>query len=86
MKRYLNPVTESTYFVGSTTTIKALYKSIDRASKKGNTGMCPLFFDFPCFRESKMVYALCVDHNGFMTVINSDTMLSMIVSGEVTEF
>lgn len=85
MKRYFDSCTESTYLVGEATEIKALYKSITRAAKNGNTGLCPRFLDFPVFNENRRIYALCVDFAGYVTVINSDTMLSLILSGDVSE-
>lgn len=91
MKRYysVNPETGaiSDYYVGHTSDIKALYKAICRASRKGNTFMYPFFCDFPVFSPNKEIYALCVDtgNDWNVTIINSDTMLSMIVDGFVKE-
>lgn len=77
----------SFYYVGKTADIKALYKAICRASRKGNTYMFPLFCDFPVFNPNKEIYALCVDtEDGWsVTVLNSDTMLALIVGGFVKE-
>lgn len=91
MKKYysVNPETGalSFYYVGHTSDIKALYKAICRASHKGNTFMFPLFNDIPVFSSNKEIYALCVDteNDWNVTVINSDTMLSLIVDGFVKE-
>lgn len=85
----VNPETGalSFYYVGATSDIKTLYKAICRASRKGNTYMFPLFCDFPAFSPNKEIYALCVDteNDWNVTVINSDTMLSLIVDGVVRE-
>lgn len=85
----VNPETGalSFYYVGHTSDIKALYKAICRASRKGNTFMFPLFCDFPVCSPSKEVYALRVDTENYwaVTVVNSDTMLSMIVDGIAKE-
>lgn len=77
----------SFYYVGKTADIKTLYKAICRAARKGNTYMFPLFSDFPAFNPNKEIYALCVDteNDWNMTIINSDTMLSLIVDGVVRE-
>lgn len=91
MKRYVDYEPEtgaiSDYYVGHTADIKTLYKAIRRASNKGNTCMYPMFCDFPVFNPNKEVYALCVDtEEGWaVNVLNSDTMLSLIVSGVVKE-
>lgn len=85
----INPETGaiSLYYVGHTADIKTLYKAIRRSSNKGNTCMYPMFCDFPVFNPNKEVYALCVDtEEGWaVNVLNSDTMLSLIVSGVVKE-
>lgn len=70
------------YYVGATSNIKALYKSIRR---NRHTNLCQKYCDTPKFSESKSMYALCIDELGFVTVINSDTMLSMIIDGLVQE-
>lgn len=64
------------YYVGKTADIKAMYKSIARNK---STDMCPLFCDFPKFSEYRQVYALCIDENNYITIINSDTMLAILL-------
>ena len=85
----INPETGaiSLYYVGHTADIKTLYKAIRRASNKGNTCMYPMFCDLPALSLNKEVYALCVDtENGWsVTILNSDTMLALIVDGVVKE-
>lgn len=71
---------DSIYYVGSTADIKAMYKSIARNQ---NTDIRPYFCDAPKFSESRQIYALCIDKDGWMTVVNSDTMLSLILAGDV---
>jgi hypothetical protein len=39
----------------------------------------------PRFDERKRVYAVCIDEDNMMTVSNSDTVLSMIIDGEIVE-
>lgn len=73
-------VDDSIYYVGTTADIKAMYKSIARNL---NTDIKPYFCESPKFSESRQVYALCIDKDGWMIIINSDTMLSFIISGEV---
>lgn len=71
---------DSMYYVGSTANIKAMYKSIAR---NRNTEISPMFCEAPKFSESRQVYALCIDKDNWMTVVNSDTMLSLILAGDV---
>ncbi|MCM1327305.1 MAG: hypothetical protein NC249_11860, partial [Lachnoclostridium sp.] len=66
------------YYVGATADIKAMYKSIARNK---NTEISPMFCDAPKFSEQKQVYALCIDKDNWLTVVNSDTMLSLILEG-----
>ena len=85
MKVYSANDFTSAYYVGTTTEIKTLYKSIIKSSAKGNCNLCPGFCDFPRFSPSREIYALSIDCDGYVTVLNSDTMLSLIVSGYVRE-
>lgn len=75
----------SFYYVGATSDIKTLYKAIRRASYKGSTNYWPYDVNSPKFSPYKSVYALCVEGDGSVHVINSDTMLSLIVDGVVRE-
>lgn len=68
------------YYVGETADIKALYKSIRRNKW---TNLVPLFVESPKFSENKSVYALCIENDKYVSVVNSDTMLHMIITGEV---
>lgn len=84
---YINQETGevSFYYVGATSDIKTIYKAIRRASYKGNTNYWPYDVNSPKFSPYKSVYALCVEGDGSVHVINSDTMLSLIVDGVVRE-
>lgn len=75
----------SFYFVGATSDIKTLYKAIRRASYKGSTNYWHYDMDTPKFSSYKSVYALCIDSDGSFHILNSDTMLALIVGGVVTE-
>ena len=85
MKKYYSVDTEtgaiSDYYVGHTADIKTLYKSIRRASYKGSTNYWPYDMNTPKFSLYKSVYALCVESDGSVHILNSDTMLSLIVGG-----
>ena len=89
MKRYeyVNPETGaiSDYYVGHTADIKTLYKVIRRASYKGSTNYWPYDMSTPKFSDYKSVYALCVEGDGSVHILNSDTMLALIVDGVVKE-
>ena len=52
---------------------------------KSNTDLMMLFSEKPIFNAEKQVYAICVNDNRYVYIINSDTMLSLIVSGDVKE-
>ena len=75
----------SFYYVGHTADIKTLFKAIRRASYKGNTNYWFYDEDAPKFSLWKAVYALCVEGDNGVHVLNSDTMLSLIVDGVVRE-
>lgn len=70
------------FYVGKTSDIKALYKAIRRNK---STNLYPLFCDTPKFSESKLIYALCIDEDGGISIANSDTMMYLICMGEVVE-
>lgn len=73
------------YYVMGTQDAKVTYKAIVRAWNKENTLLSPLFCDFPVLNPAKEIYAICVDCAGYVTIVNSDTMLSMIVNNVVSE-
>ena len=75
----------SFYYVGHTADIKTLFKAIRRASYKGNTNYWHYNVDTPKFSPYKSVYAICVDSDRSFHILNSDTMLSLIVDGVVKE-
>lgn len=75
----------SFYFVGATSDVKTLYKAIRRASYKGSTNYWPYDVNSPKFSLYKSVYAICVDSDRSFHILNSDTMLSLIVDGVVRE-
>lgn len=87
MKRYenVNPnLTYSMYYVGETLEIKRMYSALRKAIHKGNTNLMFLFAGMPRFNPDKQTYAICIE-DGFIFTVNSDTMLSLIVSGDVKE-
>lgn len=72
---------DSAYYIGGTADIKAMYKSIAR---NRNCGIYPQYCDSPKFSEKKSIYALCIDADGRMAVVNSDTFIAMLLTGEVS--
>lgn len=64
------------YYVGATSDIKALYGAIRRNKA---TWLQPAFLNSPVFSEHKHVYALCIDENNYVKVLNSDTMLEILL-------
>lgn len=77
-------VTGVTY-IGTTSDIKALCKSIRRASEKGNTNLYFLFCGAQRFSENKQVYGLVISDDETVSIITSDTFAMMLVSGELEE-
>ena len=72
---------ENFYIVADKATIKGIYKAISRHSEC----ISPIHCSFPIFSEHKAIYALCIDDNGWMSVVNSDTMLAIIIDGDAKE-
>lgn len=76
-------------YIGTTSDIKALYKSIRRASEKGNTNLYFLFCGAQRFSENKQVYGLVISDDESddetVSIITSDTFAMMLVSGELEE-
>lgn len=84
MKKYMG-ISESNegavYFVGERDEIKAIYKSIARHGE--NVG--PLYSGNPLFSPYKYVYCICIDVDGWVTIITSDAFALMLVNGEIEE-
>ena len=68
------------FYVGATADIKALYKSIRRNK---STLLCPWHIDMPKFSDKKNIYALCIDEENYIHIVNSDTMLSILINNEL---
>ena len=77
-------VTGVTY-IGTTADIKALCKSIRRASEKESTNLYFLFCGAQRFSENKHVYGLVISDDDTVTIITSDTFAMMLLSGELQE-
>ena len=71
-------------YVGTTADIKALCKSIRRASEKESTNLYFLFCGAQRFSENKQVYGLVISDDT-VSIITSDTFAMMLVSGELQE-
>lgn len=78
-------VTGVAYIIGTTADIKALCKSIRRASEKESTNLYFLFCGAQKFSENKQVYGLVISDDDTVTIITSDTFAMMLVSGELKE-
>ena len=88
MKRYetVNPdMIQSVYYVGETEEIQRVYRAIRKAGIKGSHNWMQAFPGNPIFNPNKAVYAIRIESNCLVSVVNSDTMLSLIVSGDVKE-
>ena len=82
MKKYEDIESCEVYYVGQASDIKAMYKAI-RRNKVVN--LYPMFCKCPKFAENKSIYALCINEDGFFTIVNSDTMLKLIINELVKE-
>lgn len=85
MKKYFREDLPSVFYVGKTEEIKRIYRSIRNAILRENTDMMLVFPGIPAYNPNKEVYAICIELNRFVYIVNSDTMLSLIVSGDVKE-
>lgn len=72
-------------YIGTTADIKALCKSIRRASEKESTNLYFLFGGAVRFSENKQVYGLVISDDDTVSIITSDTFAMMLVSGELEE-
>lgn len=82
IRKFINPENGELYIVGATSDIKAIYKSIAR---NYNTEITPYYNGSPIFAANKQIYAICITENSWMTVINSDTMLAILMDGGLKE-
>lgn len=71
------PYDYDTLYVGTTEEIKSLYKSIARNQC---TNIIPTFSDPPKFSEYRIMYGLYISSDNYMQVINSDTVLSILLA------
>lgn len=67
-------------FIGETKEIEAMFNSI---VKNRNTDIRPLYAEKPIFSENKQFYGLLVDHDNWMTVVNSDTVLAILLASGI---
>lgn len=82
MKKYVNISDNSIVYIGRTSDIKAMYKSIVRAYHKYATDLIPLFSAMPKFSENKMAYGIVIE-DLFFHVISSDVFTAMLLAGEL---
>ena len=85
MRKYINISDNSIIYIGRTTDIKAMYKSIVRAYHKYNTNFMPLFSETPKFSENKITYGVEIDEDYFVSIISSDVFTAMLLAGELVE-
>lgn len=82
MKKYVNISDNSIVYIGRTSDVKAMYKSIARASRKYHTDLITLFSAMPKFSENKMAYGIVIE-DLFFHVISSDVFTAMLLAGEL---
>ena len=82
IRQFISPENGNLYIVGATSDIKAIYKSI---AHNKNTEITPYYNGSPIFAGNKQIYAICIDADNWMTVINSDTMLAILMDGGLKE-
>lgn len=82
MKKFIDR-SENIYIVADTMEIKAIFGSIVRAKK---TNLVALYSEHPKFND-KQIYAICIDTiANWVYIVNSDTIMSMIVHNELSEY
>jgi hypothetical protein len=69
-----------TYLLGNTSEIAEKWKELVNDEEHD---YIPLFAEEPIFSERKEMYAIAIDNDRFITVVNSDIFLKMILVGEV---
>lgn len=84
MKKYINISDNSIIYMGLTSDIKAMYKSIVRAYHKYATDLIPLFSEAR-FSKSRMTYGIVIDEDSFFYPISSDVFTAMLLAGELVE-
>ena len=83
MKKYINSENFIIY-MGLTSDIKAMYKSIVRAYHKYATDLIPLFSEIK-FSKTRMTYGIVIDKDSFFYPISSDIFTAMLLAGELVE-
>lgn len=83
MKKYIN-IDNSIIYMGLTSDIKAMYKSIVRAYHKYATDLTPLFSETK-FSKTRMTYGIVIDEDSFFYPISSDVFTAMLLAGELVE-
>lgn len=83
MKKYINSE-NSIIYMGRTSDIKAMYKSIVLAHHKYATDLIPLFSEIK-FSETRMTYGIVIDKDSFFYPISSDTFTAMLLDGDLVE-
>lgn len=82
MKKYTDG--KNIYVVGETQEIKAIFSSIVRAKE---TYLVALYSEHPRFNTDKQIYAICIEPVAkWFYIVNSDSIMSMIVHNELSEY
>lgn len=83
MKKYIDKE-ENIFIVGDTMEIKAIFGSIVRAKE---TDLVALYSEHPRFNTDKQIYAICIEPVAkWFYIVNSDSIMSMIVHNELSEY
>ena len=84
-KKYYDVKENAVIYMGRTSDIKAMHKSMARALRKYHTDLIPFFSDTPVFSESKITYGIVIDDDNLFYVISSDTFTAMLLDGDLVE-
>lgn len=76
---HLFDLANSTLYIAETDEIKAMYKSIVRAGKKNRTNISPQYLTPARFNPDRQKYGLIIGEDNFMSVVNSDTALGIVI-------
>nr|DAH16048.1 MAG TPA: hypothetical protein [Caudoviricetes sp.] len=80
LENYHGDIISCDVYVGVASEIKALYKTLLRHEEKHKCR--PYDSDFPEFNPLKL-YGLAIEDDGFMSVIDADTILHLILDDDI---
>lgn len=81
MRKFIATKGDAKYFIGTANEIKAIFKSIKRANKKGNANLHSFFVDVK-FSPFK-IYGLKVTEHNYFSIIEGEDILYLLITNEI---